>query len=394
MSEKIKKGYEGFNVPDDFNIPSSGIEDVDRAIVNLFRETLAFEVKTKEQTKRVPVVFAAGERFALTRRQKPIRDKNNTIILPIIAIRRTSIGHKSEQEVFGTAISFRQQGDYVIKKRLSWEDRDYQNLINKQRLKNQNNTATRGHLIEFNTSPGQGTQPGTIASRRNGGNLSFGSGKMTFPLDDKNIGNNIFEVITIPYPQFVGLTYNVTFWTQYEQQMNEMIESMMMKFTGIGHEFLMISDKGYEYMAFVQGPFSMQDNFEDYTNTERIIKTSFDIKVPGYILAPENPGLPNPYRVFQSAPFVEFGMYDAETQIAEPPPTNSAEEKINKFILTDTNALDSKGDKQQNRSDDKVKAVVDTDAGLVYDKIVYRNLRAGETIVNARQVKKIEDESI
>jgi hypothetical protein len=87
IKEILKKGYEGFNVPDDFKIPPCGIEDVDRAVFELFDKRLAFEVKVNEQTTKVPVVFAAGERFALTKRLKPIRDKNNALVLPLIALK-------------------------------------------------------------------------------------------------------------------------------------------------------------------------------------------------------------------------------------------------------------------------------------------------------------------
>jgi hypothetical protein len=94
MADKIKTGYEGTNVPDDFSIPPVGIEDIDRAIFTLFDKKLAFETKVNSQTTRVPVIFASGERFALTRRDNPLRDKNNTLILPLISIKRGSIGHR------------------------------------------------------------------------------------------------------------------------------------------------------------------------------------------------------------------------------------------------------------------------------------------------------------
>ena len=48
--EQLKKGYEGFNVPDNFEFPSCGVEDVDRALFELFDKKLAFEVKVNEQT--------------------------------------------------------------------------------------------------------------------------------------------------------------------------------------------------------------------------------------------------------------------------------------------------------------------------------------------------------
>lgn len=396
MPEKIqlRKGYEGFSVPDNFSIPSAGIEDVDRALFDLFDKRLAFEVKVNEQTTKVPVVFAAGERFALTKRMKPIRDRNNALILPLIAIKRTSIGHKNEQEVGGTAISFRQTGDYVVRKRLDPSDREYQNIINKLSVKNQDNVTSRAHFSLTDVSPGQFAEPGTLASRRNGPGIKYGSGKLGTPYEDANLGNNIFEIITIPYPQFIGLNYNIVIWTQYMSQMNQLIESLMMKFDGQGHEFQIQTNKGYKYTAFVQGPFNNSDNFDDYTNDERIIKYSFDIKVPAYILAPRHPGLGSPFRKFQSAPTVNFGIYDVSTQITEKQVEPHAEAKINRFILSDVEHLDENGLPHLERGESNDKAVVPNKGKGKFERIIYRDIRAGEQILPIRKARFTEDESI
>jgi len=42
--QKIEWGREGANVTNDFNIPEFGIEDMDRAVFNLFDKDLNFEV--------------------------------------------------------------------------------------------------------------------------------------------------------------------------------------------------------------------------------------------------------------------------------------------------------------------------------------------------------------
>lgn len=392
-SIKLKKGYEGFNVPDNFSIPSAGIEDVDRALFDLFDKKLAFEVKVNEQTTKVPVVFAAGERFALTKRLKPIRDRNNALILPIIAIKRTSIGHKTEQEVGGTAISFRQTGDYIIRRRLDPQDPNYQNVINKLSIKNQDNVTSRKHFSLTDISPGQFAEPGTFVSRRNGPGIKFGSGNLETPMAESNLGNNIFEIITIPYPQFVGLNYNVVIWTQYMSQMNQILETMMMKFDGQGHEFQISSNKGYTYTAFVQGPFGTNDNFDEYTNDERIIKMSFDIKVPAYILAPRHPGLGTPFRKFQSAPVVNFGIYDIATQIAEEPVDPHSEARINRFILSDVTHLKEDGLPHLERGEGAEKAVIPGKPAK-FERIILRNTRVGEQIIPLRRAKFTEDESI
>ena len=88
---KIISDFDGNNSPEDFTIPSIGIEDIDRAIFELFDKKLSFEVKSQGKLQKVPVIFAAGERFALTRRKNPLRDKDNALILPIISIARNDI---------------------------------------------------------------------------------------------------------------------------------------------------------------------------------------------------------------------------------------------------------------------------------------------------------------
>ena len=392
IKETINKGYEGFNVPN-YEIPSCGIEDVDRAVFNLYDKTLAFEVTVKEQTTRVPVVFAAGERFALTRRQRPIRDKNNALILPIIAIKRGTIGYKTEAEAGGTPISFRQTTDYVIRKRLAETDRDYQNIVNKLSIKNQSNVSSRANFLLNDVSPGNSNIPDTFASRRNGTGISFGSGgKLLFPIDD-NLNNNIFEIITIPYPIFIQVSYNIVFWCQYMQQMNQMIETMLAKTTGIGREFQMSTDKGYKFTAFLQGMIASNDNFDEYSGDERIIKCSFDIRVPAYILAPRHAGLSTPFRSFQSAPTINFEINQINQDINEKPIIPGAEETTKEFILSDVNLINQDGNTSQARSESILQAVVESNGKKKYENLIYRDPKSGETIEYGRIVKTIEQQS-
>ena len=390
--ESIKKGYEGFNVPN-YEIPSCGIEDVDRAVFNLYDKILAFEVTAKEQTTRVPVVFAAGERFALTRRQRPIRDKNNALILPVIAIKRGAIGYKTETEAGGTPISFRQTTDYVIRKRLAETDRDYQNIINKLSIKNQSNVSSRANFLLNDISPGNSNIPDKFASRRNGTGISFGSGgKLAFPIDD-NLNNNIYEIITVPYPIFIQVNYNVVFWCQYMQQMNQMLETMLIKTTGIGREFQMTTDKGYKFTAFLQGSFTSNDNFDEYSGDERIVKCSFDIRVPAYILAPKHPGLGTPFRSFQSAPTINFEINQINQDVNEKPIIPGSEAATREFILSDVNLINDDGTTNQSRSESSLQTVVETSGKKKYENLVYRDPKAGESIEYGRIVKKIEQQS-
>lgn len=395
MADKLKTGYEGTNVPEDFSIPSVGIEDIDRAIFDLFNTHLAFETKVNNQTNRVPVIFASGERFALTRRDNPLRDKNNVLILPLISIKRGAIGHKTQADVFGTAISIRKTGDYYIKKRLDKSDRDYQKVVNNLRLKNQKDVATRSHIAVTSTSPGTEAVVGEVASRRQGGPLSFRD-PQKFKLLDNDLTNNIYEYITVPYPKFVGVSYNVVFWTQYMQEMNQLIETFMMKFDGQAPEFILETNKGYKFTAFVQNTFTNNDNFDDFTSDERIIKMSFDIKVPGYIIAPVHPGLPSPYRRFISAPQINFEVWEQNAPLASEPIANSASEIINKFTLTDVTTLNSDGNEVTRRGEETLRVIeniknpFDGQTRAKYLKVTSRVPKAGETILTAQKIKKID----
>ena len=84
-------GLEGSSYPVDLEIPTCSIEDVDRSLFNLLNEQLPFQYDNKGTQKRVPVIFATGERFAVLRRREPLRDKNNALILPLISVMRTGI---------------------------------------------------------------------------------------------------------------------------------------------------------------------------------------------------------------------------------------------------------------------------------------------------------------
>jgi hypothetical protein len=394
MAEKLKKGYEGTNVPDDVYIPPVGIEDIDRAIFELFNVRLAFETKVNSQTTRVPVIFASGERFALTRRDNPLRDKNNVLILPLISIKRGSIGHKTQADVFGTAISIRQPSDYYIKKKLDKSDRDYQKLVNNLSLKNQLNVATKDHF-ENMSAPLQGVITGSVASRREGSPTSYIDKPKFNPLSNR-LPNNIYEFITVPYPKFVGITYNVIFWTQYMQEMNQIIETMMMKFDGQSPEFQITTTKGYKFTAFVQNTFSSEDNFTDFTSDERIIKTSFDIKVPGYILAPEHPGLPSPFRRFVSAPQINFEIWEQNAQLVEERDPITSDQILDRFALTDVEVLNEQGRQVQNRGQEKERVIVNVKNPFSgknqteYLKVTDRNPKAGETILTAQKIRKID----
>ena len=296
----------GSSIDPDFHVPSCTIEDVDRALFNLFDKDMELFYKQKENLKRVPIIFATGERFAILRRKKPLRDKNGAIILPLISISRTGV-EKDVARGMGT----NQSGEIVIKKKLSAKDPVYQRLINKERLENQDDRATEGHYISNvlsgNTKDGLGALPGTIARR--GADLEPSADFKNGRLISSTVGNNIYEIYTLPAPRYYVASYEITIWAQYTQQMNNFITSILTSGHTNGVEtFRIETDKGYWFVAYLTSALTPGNNFSDFTNDERIVRYSFSMEVPGYIINPLYPGSEPTHRRYYSATQINFDM--------------------------------------------------------------------------------------
>ncbi len=392
----ISTGYEGDNVPADFKIAPCSIEDVDRAVFTLFDKEMTHPlfVGQDESRKKVPAIFATGERFALVKRKIPIRDKNNALILPLVSIRRSAIElvPSSEYGLPGAT------GPLTIKKRLSSRDPRYQSIVNRMRLQRQDNIASR---LNFANVPSErDARPGRVASRRNNKPTFFerydsDKGYLLSP----NLGNNIFEIVTVPFPKFYKATYEITYWTQYTAHMNQMIENTVNSVETQGRNFKVISDKGYWFVVHLDTSFSPGDNFDDFSSDERIIRYSFTVHVYSYFIANQNPGQMSPFRYQMSAPQINFGVFSINAPITVPGALTSdvGSGDLNKFILSDTEILDNKGDPIDMNS--KItEGVIETLSDPFSDskhlrevKIVTRNQRQGETVARSRIIRKIDD---
>ena len=293
----LSQGFEGSDTPDDIEIPSCTIEDVDRSVFNLFDKQLPFQAKNKEGAKKIPVIFATGERFAVLRRKEALRDKKGALILPLVSIMRTGI----EQDVsHGTGPG--QNGPITIHKRLSKESSLYKRLVNQHRLKNQDNVAHQSNQLN---PDGAGTEPGSIGTRRLP--LSRTQDSRDGKLLTTKLGENIYETITMPPVKFYTATYDVTLWSQYTQEMNDMLMTIMSLYQN-NHQrtFKLETDKGYWFVGFVASPLTPDNNADDFTDDERLIRYSLEIKVAGYVIAPDYPGAPSYIRRSVSAPMISF----------------------------------------------------------------------------------------
>ena len=393
---RLKSGYEGMNIPEDFHIPACGISDVDRAVFNLFDKDINFVVENRGTTEKVPVIFATGERFALLKRHEPLRDDAGRLVIPLISIRRTGIDQSRSSSA--TPGPRADTGEMVIKKKLSKKDPRYQALLNKSNLMNQSNVASPANVAE--TDPNRNAEAGRVGTRRP--DAQFTGDSYPGYLLNNQLDKNIFEIITIPNPVFFSVKYEVVFWTQYTQHMNQVIETFMSSYSPVGSgrsEFKITSDKGYYFVAFVDDTFTNQDNFDDFTDQERIVRYQLGLTVTGYLIAPENPGDPVPFRRFLSAPDVSFEVFQTNAKIVtrRGQDTSPVSGDLDSFVLS--NVEDIARDGQPVDSDRRIVEKVETNQFNPFTdqneiqvlKVLSRNQRKGESVLKARIVNKLDD---
>lgn len=378
----VNSGYEGDSTSDSFLIPPCGIEDADMSLFRLFDKDIGFTVRLVEagnkqiQIKKPFVIFATGERFALAKRLRPPRDRNNTLMLPAISIRRTSI-EQTSADITNRGIN-QFSGPLAIKRRLEKGDRDYQNLVNKLGFKHLSNV------------PSTRRETGELANQ-----TEVAQGGL---LETRVSSNNMWEIITIPQPQFFTASYEVIFWTSFTQHMNYMIETFMSSFLPNDRIHKLVTDKGYWFLAYTEDQYPNQENIDDFTEDERILRYSFTVSVKGYVLAPQHPTNAVPVRRWVSAPDVTFDVRSYSTEVVEakhmnrPPQKNS--DDPGSFSLTDIER-DPKT-KQTPTTDERYvvrKDVIDARTGKKrsrYVSILETNEKKGETVYRASDIETLE----
>ncbi|NBP57751.1 hypothetical protein EBU71_14695, partial [bacterium] len=380
--DHLDSGYE--NSPSlDFTIPPVGIEDIDIAIHRLFDKTIGFNTfamsanKGPQNIKKPYVIFATGERFALAKRLKPPRDKNKVLILPAISIRRTAI-EQSPDDILSRGMNGR-TGVLTIKRKLSSEDRDYQNLVNKQGLKHLQNVLSG---LPTSTRP-TGDDNNTLEVIQGG------------LLENRISANNIYEIITIPQPQFFTAKYEIVFWTNYTQHMTYMIQTYMNSFLPQFRGHKLETDKGYWFLAYTEDAFSNGENIDQFEGEERLIKYTFSINVKGYLLVAQAPTDAVPVRKWISAPNIIFDVAIAndvqpKEHLERPPIKDTPNDG---FTLTDIN-VDTEN-KQTSTTQQRFainKTIVELGTGKKrkkYVSILDSNQKKGETVFAASDEKDI-----
>jgi hypothetical protein len=184
-----------------YPLASSNIETIDYALYNFVNDNLNIYCETNKGSQKVPVLFQTPERAFQIKNEPTLRkDNGRTISLPLITVKRTAMNkNPANKGRYGVYIppyfDFYNKGGSLEIARKVQQDKT-KNFANSNAIKKSSG----------------------------GDNVN----RQTFPGENKNV---VYESISIPYPTFIEVTYEVKLFSEYQQQMNEMME-VITTFTG------------------------------------------------------------------------------------------------------------------------------------------------------------------
>ena len=244
----------------------STLENIDFSVFEwLLRDADIFCTTNKGWTK-VPVIWVAAERAFQVKNNKDLRDNDGALIFPMIALNRDNFTKDlSKKGVFYGNI------DPV-------RDKKGGSITIARRIK-QDKTANFANADAFRKK-----------ARLVGNAGTPGAQQINFPTPpNKKV---VYETITIPMPVYIESTYTITVRTEYQQQMNEILQPFVTAPGGIN--YIVFKRNGHTYEGFFDSNFASNNNITELGDETRIYETSFTLRVLGYLVgADKNNEQPN-----------------------------------------------------------------------------------------------------
>jgi|TARA_R110002124_G_scaffold97634_1_gene242628 hypothetical protein len=227
---------------------SSTIETIDYAITAWIKEDLDLSARTNYGYTKVPVFWQTPERAYQIKSRKELRDADGSLILPIVSIERVNIIKDPSRKGSFQAHTFSKNhngrsGRMVIARKIKQDK-------------------TRNFAVATGTRT------------NNGGKL-----QNYFPRINKQV---VIQTLSIPIPVYVNVEYKIVIKTEYQEQMNSLIQPFMTR-TGQINSFL-LRRSGHIYEAFLDQSFTHNNNTADLAEELRMFETSINLRVLGYLI--------------------------------------------------------------------------------------------------------------
>jgi len=234
----------------------STLETIDTAVYDWLKNKLKIACTTNKGWKTVPVIWVAGERSWQIKNNKDLRDSDGALIFPMMTLQRDGFSKDpAKKGVFYGNIPYvndAKGGSITIARRLQ-----------------QDKTANFANANAYRKK------------KRIVGNAGNpGAQQINFPMPKNK--QAVYETITIPMPVYIDVNYTISARTEYQQQMNEVLQPFATATQGIN--YLVLKQDGHSYETFMQSDFTSENNVTDLADETRIYETKITLKVLGYLV--------------------------------------------------------------------------------------------------------------
>jgi len=227
---------------------ASTMESIDMAIVSWLKEDLDLSATTHEGFTSVPVLWQTPERSFQVKNEKSLRDAGGALKLPLISIERTGVTKDPAQkggfqaQIFSTRKNGK-TGRLTIAKRIKQDK-------------------TRN----FAVASGTRTNSGGVLQK-------------FYPRVNSKV---VIQSLSIPIPVYVNVNYKILIKSEYQQQMNQLVEPFISR-PGQLNSFVMRRN-GHLYEAFIEQNFTHTNNMSNLDEDMRMFSTEISIRVLGYLI--------------------------------------------------------------------------------------------------------------
>jgi len=199
------------------------LKDIDTSIMSYVKNVIKPTVKEANEKVKVTVMYGNEERWKAVRKRGVLRDKNNTLILPLIMLKRTAV--EKSDAIPGYEHDIRRKYTEIVRKSGWSKDNRYSKFA---------------------------TQIGDMP---------------------------VYENLVTSIPNYVNITYEFVLWTNFIEQMNPLVESFM------EYDKTYWGDR--DTYRFICNLDSISDASEMDSRGERFIKSTFSVTSKAYLLPEE-----------------------------------------------------------------------------------------------------------
>tara|TARA_B100000287_G_scaffold431339_1_gene488403 strand:- start:243 stop:1109 length:867 start_codon:yes stop_codon:yes gene_type:complete len=199
------------------------LKDVDTSIMSYVKNIIKPTVQEANEKIKVTIMYGNEERWKSARKRGVMRDKNGSLVLPLIMLKRTAV-EKSDM-IPGYEHDIRRRYTEIVRNN-GWSKKNRYSRF----------------AVQTNDLP-------------------------------------VYENLVTSIPNYVNITYEFILWTNFIEQMNPLVEGFM------EYDKTYWGDKNtYRFISTID---SVSDASEMDSRGERFIKSTFSVTTKGYLLPEE-----------------------------------------------------------------------------------------------------------